>query len=575
MNRKHALVFFSVLIIITMALAACAKATPVAPVATAAPVAEPTAAPTAANPLQVTLSFRNVDRAYLPYPDKVAQEIQAQLKEVGIEVTLEEMESAAFIDAASAGKLGFFLLGWNADYPDSTNFYDAHFNAQNGKQFGTMNPELLAEMSAAAQLFDPAARQTHYDTVNQLLKDDVVMIPVAHGGSSVAYQANVVGGHSSPLGNELFSVVGNGTDQFVWMQNGEPASLWCGDESDGETLRACEQVYESLLGFSIGGTDIVTVLAESFAANTEATEYTFKLRQGVKFQNGADFDANDVVATFVAQWDAMSPNHVGRTMEFYYWGAFFGAFLNTETAVATLTDTNGLISMVAPSCDYGGEMKSIEAVDAGTVKFTLCFPDPAFTSKVAFSAFAIQDKEYLDANSGDSMKMSVAPNGTGPYKVKAWNTGDSVVFEANPNYWGTPALTKNLIFRWSEQSAQRLLELQAGTVNGIDNPGPDDVATIEADANLKLYPRNGFNIFYIGFNNTIAPFDNLEVRKAISYAIDRQRIVDQFYAKGSSVAINFVPAFVKPGASLDIPWYEFDQTKAKEALVNAGFTTVP
>ncbi len=521
---------------------------------------------------KITLSFRVVDRAYLPSPDKVAQEIQAQLKEVGIDVTLKEMESAAFIDATSAGTEGFYLLGWNADYPDATNFYDYHFgNAQN-KQFGNLYPDMVAEIAAAAKTSDPAVRQAHYDKVNQMLKDDVMMIPVAHGGSSTAYQANVVGAHSSPLGNEMFSVVNNGTDTFVWMQNGEPNALWCNDESDGETLRACEQVYESLLGFSVGGTDVVPSLATGYTPNADLTEYTFALRQGVKFQNGDAFNANDVVATFAAQWDAKSPNHVGRTGTFEYFGAFFGTFLNADTKVASITTTNGLDSLAAPDCTYGGEFKSIEAVDANTVKFTLCFADPAFASKVAFSVFAIQSKAYLDANNGDSVKMSEKPNGTGPYMVKAWNRGDSVVFEANPTYWGTPALTKNLIFRWSEQSAQRLLELQAGTVNGIDNPGPDDIAAIEADTNLKLYPRQGFNIFYIGFCNTIPPFDNLLVRQAISYAIDRQRIVDQYYAKGSSVAVNFVPLFVKPGASPNIPWFDFDQAKAKELLKQAGYT---
>ena len=567
MKRSQLFAVFCTLIIVSMVLAACAKATPVA---TEAPVVETTEA-VAANPLQITLSFRVVDRAYLPYPDKVAQEIQAQLKEVGIEVTLQEMESAAFVDSANAGNEGFYLLGWNADYPDATNFYDVHFNAES-KQFGTMPEDLLTEISAAAQLSDPAERQAHYDNVNQILKDDVVMIPVAHGGSSTVYQANVEGAHSSPLGNEVFSVVSNGTDTFVWMQNGEPASLWCGDESDGETLRACEQVYESLLAFSVGGTDVIPALAESYETSADLTEYTFNLRQGVKFHNGADFDANDVVATFVAQWDAKSPNHVGRTAEFYYMGGFFGSTINNESQDVMLTDNNGLLSMVSPSCDYGGEFKAIEAVDAKTVKFTLCYPDPAFPSKVAFSSFNIQDKEYLDANNGDSMKMSVEPNGTGPYMVDAWNRGDSVVFKANPNYWGEKALTETLIFRWSEQSAQRLLELQAGTVNAIDNPGPDDVATIEADPNLAIYPRDGFNIFYIGLNNNIAPFDNPDVRMAISYAIDRQRIVDQFYAAGSSVATNFVPDFVYPGASPSIPWYEYNPEKAKELLVQAGYT---
>jgi ABC-type transport system substrate-binding protein len=144
----------------------------------------------------------------------------------------------------------------------------------------------------------------------------------------VAYQANVDGAHASPLGNELFSVMGNGTDTFVWMQNGEPAALWCSDETDGETLRACEQVYESLLAFSVGGTDVEPSLAESYTVNADLTEYTFTLRQGVLFQNGATLDANDVVASFAAQWDAASPNHVGRTGTFEYFGAFFGTFLN-------------------------------------------------------------------------------------------------------------------------------------------------------------------------------------------------------------------------------------------------------
>ena len=281
-----------------------------------------------ANPLEITLSFRVVDRAYLPSPDKVAQEIQAQLAEVGVKVTLKQMESAAFIDATSAGQEGFYLLGWNADYPDATNFYDYHFGNDANKQFGALYPDMVAEISAAAKLSDSAARQTHYDKINQLLKDYVMMIPVAHGGSGVAYQANVEGAHASPLGNELFSVMSNGTDTFVWMQNGEPASLWCSDETDGETLRACEQVYESLLAFEVGGTLVVPSLAESYTVNDDLTEYTFTLRKGVKFHNGAMLDANDVVASFVAQWDAASPNHVGRTGTFEYFGAFFGAFLN-------------------------------------------------------------------------------------------------------------------------------------------------------------------------------------------------------------------------------------------------------
>ena len=77
----------------------------------------------------IELSYRDVVRGYLPQPAVVAQDIQAQLAEIGVNVTLNVMESGAFIDAADAGQLAFYLLGWGADYPDATNFYDYHFGA--------------------------------------------------------------------------------------------------------------------------------------------------------------------------------------------------------------------------------------------------------------------------------------------------------------------------------------------------------------------------------------------------------------------------------------------------------------
>ncbi|MFN3334717.1 MAG: ABC transporter substrate-binding protein, partial [Caldilinea sp.] len=185
------------------------------------------------------------------------------------------------------------------------------------------------------------------------------------------------------------------------------------------------------------------------------------------------------------------------------------------------------MAMSAESCDYGGLFKSIEAVDEMTVKFTLCQPDPAFPSKVAFSSFAINDADYLEATGGGG-ELIEKPNGTGRYKFVDWLRGDQIIFERNENYWGEKAIPQTLVFRWSAESAQRLVELQAGTVDGIDNPGPDDFAVIEADPNLQLKQRSGTNIFYIGMNNTFPPFDNERVRQAFAMAIDRNRIVDNF-----------------------------------------------
>ena len=280
--------------------------------------------------LEIELSIRNVVRAYLPTPDKVAQEIQAQLAEVGITVTINVMESTAFIDATAAGEKGFYLLGWNADYPGATNFYDYHFAADTNLQFGDLYEEIVTEIRAAGQVSDPVVRQQHYDAVNTLLKDNVVMIPVAHGASATAFKASIEGAHASPLGNEVMGVLSSDADQFVWMQNGEPSTLWCIDETDGETLRACEQIFEALLSFKVGGAEVEPGLAESYVANDDATEWTFTLRQGVQFQDGSLLDASDVVASYAAVWDAKSPNHVGRTGNFEYFTAFFNKFLNAE-----------------------------------------------------------------------------------------------------------------------------------------------------------------------------------------------------------------------------------------------------
>ena len=187
--------------------------------------------------------------------------------------------------------------------------------------------------------------------------------------------------------------------------------------------------------------------------------------------------------------------------------------------------------MTAPDCDYGGLFKEIAALDEYTVQFTMCVPDPAFPSKAAFSAFSIQPKEWLESAivSGEILSQ---PVGTGPYVMDSWNRGDSIVYKKFDGYWGEPAKTDTLVFRWSTEGAARLLELQSGTVDGIDNPSPDDFPVIREDPNLELLDREALNIFYFAMTNTFAPFDNVQVRQAIGMGIDRQRIVDNFYPAG-------------------------------------------
>ncbi len=280
-------------------------------------------------PIQITLSYRNVVRGYLPQPAEVAQEIQQELANIGIEVTLNEIESGAFLDASSAGELGLHLLGWLPDYPDATNYLDVHFGAGASDQFGDHFTEISTPLSEASRLVEASERYPFYIEANTAIRDLVPMIPIAYGGSATAFQAQVTGAHSSPLSVEYFAVMDDQRDDdLIWMQNAEPISLYCADELDGESFRVCMQIHESLLGFSIAGTGVVPSLAKTYQANTDGTEWTFTLREGVHFHNGSLLDANDVVLSFVVQWDRNHPLHTGREGTFTYFQTYFGAFLD-------------------------------------------------------------------------------------------------------------------------------------------------------------------------------------------------------------------------------------------------------
>ncbi len=230
-------------------------------------------------------------------------------------------------------------------------------------------------------------------------------------------------------------------------------------------------------------------------------------------------------------------------------------------------------TLSVPDCDYGGFFKSIEATDQYTVTFNMCKSDPAFLSKIAFSPFAVYSKDWIESTTGDTTRTSEGlehPVGTGPYMVSEWNRGESLTLTAYPDYWGDAPLTPTLVFRWSTESAARLQELQAGTIDGFDNVGPDDFATIEADPALHIQLRPALNTFYVGMTNTFPPFDNQKVRQAIAQGIDRQRIVDNFYPKGSEVASHFTPCSI-PNACEGKAWYDFNPEAAKALLAEAGF----
>lgn len=273
--------------------------------------------------------YRDVFRGYLPEPGNVAVEIQTQLMEnLGIQAQVVVMESGEFIDESTNGRLdGFYLLGWGADYPHITNFLDFHFGQAN-PQFGTAHPSIYEPLVEASTIADEATTEPLYVEANNQIRELVPMVPIAHGASASAALVTVDGAHFRPFGAPLFEMVNPGKDTFVWMQNAEPISLYCADETDGESLAACQQVTEALLAYAIDSGDVVPALATSCDANADSTVWTCAIRQGVKFHDGSDLDANDVVASWAAGIDASSPYHIGNTGVFEYYAYLFDQLMN-------------------------------------------------------------------------------------------------------------------------------------------------------------------------------------------------------------------------------------------------------
>ncbi|RLT29613.1 MAG: peptide ABC transporter substrate-binding protein [Chloroflexi bacterium] len=287
------------------------------------------------NGFTTTIALRDVVRSYLPTPVDVATDIQSQLAAIGVTAKIDVQESTTYFDNVLSGKLdGLFLFAWIPDYPDTLNFIHGLFGVAAGPELGDTYTTIATPAAAATRESDPAKRKALIAEANAAIKAEVPIIPIAHGGSALAFSANVSGAHSSPLLVEQFSTMASSAhDSLSFVQGAEPGGLACADEIDGESLRVCSQINEGLYGFFNGSLVAAPRLATGCTVSADGLAWTCTLRSGVRFHNGATFDASDVVDSFAAIWDCAHPYHVGRTSTFLAWGAIFGANLHPESCV--------------------------------------------------------------------------------------------------------------------------------------------------------------------------------------------------------------------------------------------------
>jgi peptide/nickel transport system substrate-binding protein len=337
--------------------------------------------------------------------------------------------------------------------------------------------------------------------------------------------------------------------------------------SDGESLRAIDQMFEGLVTLEPGTTDVIPGLATDWEASEDGLSWTFNLREGVTFHDGTEFNAEAVCFNF-DRWHNFEGSFQNPDAT-YYWQTVFGGFANNDLEV-----NPDLGDSLYDSCEVNDDLQ---------VTLNLTRPSASFLAALALTNFTIASPTALEEFQADEGEVDAEgifrptgtygtehPTGTGPFRFVEWVIGERLVMERNPDYWGEfEGNISELIFQPISDNAARLQALQSGEISGYDLVEPVDFETIEGDDQLQLLRRPSFNVGYVGFNQAIAPMDNYDIRQAIAHAINREELVEAFYEGTGEVAHEFMPPSLF-GYSEDVPRYEYDPDRARELIEQSG-----
>ena len=350
---------------------------------------------------------------------------------------------------------------------------------------------------------------------------------------------------------------------MVFGTSADPVSMDGAYVSDGESLRVVRQLFETLVTTEPGGTDIVPALAEEWEASEDGKSWTFKLREGVKFHDDTDFDAEAVCANF-DRWHNFKGVQQSASVSYYYQTVFTGYAKNE-------------------SPDLGPSLyESCEAQDATTAVINLTSSSASFLSGLALASFSIASPTALEkyeadkvTGTGDEPRFEGAfgtknPVGTGPFELETFEPNNRLVLTRFKDYWGEPAKLDKVIFKPIADGPARRQALEAGEIQGYDLVDPADLGALES-AGFQLVERPAFNVGYVGFNTAKPPFDNLKIRQAIAHALNREALLKAKYPPGAEVATQFMPPSLF-GYSKDVPEYEYDVEKAKQLIAESGVT---
>ena len=355
------------------------------------------------------------------------------------------------------------------------------------------------------------------------------------------------------------------TSTLVFAASAEPTSLDSPFISDGESLRALYQISEGLIAQVPGTVTLAPRLATAWKSSNNGKTFTFTLRRGVTFHDGTTFNAAAVCANF-NRWYNFKGAQANPSASYYY-NAIFKGFKTKDRGKALFRScaANGQYTAVVRLTRVYGPFLNVLTNGAFLMQ------SPAAMAKYGANKGRVtSDGVYVPTGQwGVPGGFSV---GTGPFKLVSWKIGDKIEYSRNDSYWGRKAGVSRLIIRAIADNTARLQALQTGEIQGYDNVAPSDIKTITRNSKLKIANRPPFNVGYVGINQAEEPFNQLAVRKALAYALDRAGVVRSLYAGRGTVAKEFQPPTLQFGYSNSVPTYAYSPAKARAALTAAGLT---
>lgn len=310
------------------------------------------------------------------------------------------------------------------------------------------------------------------------------------------------------------------------------------------------QIYNTLLTLDSDTLKPVPSLAKSWHVNQAGTEYTFDLRHDIPFQTTSWFtpsrtmNAADVVFSFRRIIDANNPYH-------YVHGGVYPWF-------------TGL--------DFQNMLLSVKAVDKYTVKFTLNHPNNSFLENLATPHAVVLSKEYANKlqRNGEKEHLDTHPVGTGPFYLSDYEINDYVRLKRNNHYWDGVAKMQQVVLNISQRGTGSLAKLLSGECDVLNAPIASQLPTIKRHKHIALTSKPAMNVAFLALNTAKNGLDDVRVRKAISYAINRQNILDSVFYGTGSIAYNILPP-TSWAYNRDSSQIRFDRNYALALLRAAGF----